>query len=361
LIRQFKLTHLVVVTLSVLAWTGCTPPVEVEKVEFRSPVAVRDVGTGDVEDRIVVTGSLRARETVSLRAETPGSLMTHVGQNGRRLTEGLKVSAGDMIAEITGEDVRLAAQTEATYQAYQTALRMFSQKEELYTQGLISELEYRPAVSSLAEAKLAWERSLLTENRSRLVTPIDGVILWLARDESGRPIADGQLVAAGFEVARIAPTDELIADIDLVGPDLSRIEAGQRARLRHHAWDNELFEGRVTHISPVLDPLTRTLRAEVTVNNKAGQLRPGMFIEVTVIAERREAVVVVPRAALTERGIKKIVFVVDGQRVAEREVTLGLGDDEIVEISSGLAEGERIVIRGHETLTDGARVRITGA
>jgi HlyD family secretion protein len=266
-----------------------------------------------------------------------------------------------MIAEITGEDVRLAAQTEATYQGYQTAQRQFDQKVELYEQGLISELEYRPAVSSLAESKLAWERSLHTELRSRLVTPIDGVILWLARDESGRPIADGQLVAAGFEVARIAPTQELIADIDLVGPDLSRIEVGQFTRLRHHAWDDALFEGRVTHISPSLDPLTRTLRAEVTVTNSANKLRPGMFIEVTVIAERREDVVVIPRVALTERGVKKIVFVVEGQKVAEREVVLGLGDDEIVEISSGLSVGERIVIRGHETLTDDARVRITGA
>ena len=80
-----------------------------------------------------------------------------------------------------------------------------------------------------------------------------------------------------------------------------------------------------------------------------------------MIAERRENVPVVPREAVTERGGRKVVFVLKGQRVERREVALGLGDDEIVEIKSGLEAGERIVVRGLETLTDGTRVRVSGA
>jgi RND family efflux transporter MFP subunit len=97
----------------------------------------------------------------------------------------------------------------------------------------------------------------------------------------------------------------------------------------------------------------------VSIDNVDGKLRPGMFVEVTMIAERRENVPVVPREALTERGGRKVVFVLDGQKVSKREVVLGLGDDEIVEIRQGLEEGERIVVRGLETLTDGARVRVS--
>jgi multidrug efflux pump subunit AcrA (membrane-fusion protein) len=86
-----------------------------------------------------------------------------------------------------------------------------------------------------------------------------------------------------------------------------------------------------------------------------------MFVEVTMIAERRENVPVVPREAVTERGGRKVVFVLEGQRVERREVALGLGDDGIVEIRSGLEAGESIVVRGLETLTDGTRVRVSGA
>ena len=69
----------------------------------------------------------------------------------------------------------------------------------------------------------------------------------------------------------------------------------------------------------------------------------------------------VRREAVATRGGKWVVFVLEGQRVARREVTLGLGDDEIVEIEDGVKAGERVVVKGLETLTDQTRVRVTGS
>ncbi len=83
-----------------------------------------------------------------------------------------------------------------------------------------------------------------------------------------------------------------------------------------------------------------------------------MFVEVTLVIEQRVGVAVVPREAVDERGGKRVVFVVNGQRVAQREVALGLGDDEIVEVAGGVEVGERVVVRGLETLTDNQRVRV---
>lgn len=345
----------------VAALVGCSPQPPAQEVEFRVPVFVRDVETGVVEDRIVSTGTLRSTETVSLRAETAGALEIARTPAGRRLTEGSRVEAGQTIAEITGEDVRLAARTAATRQRYEAARRDYESKRQLLDEGLISELEFRPAETALADAKVEWERSQLTETRSKLVTPISGVIQKLARDEQGLPLADGQLITQGYVVAQISPAGALIADVDLVGPDVSRVRENLEARVRHYAWEDRTFTGRVVRLAPSLDPVTRTLRAEVAVENAEGLLRPGMFVEVTMIAERHEGVPVVPREAVTERGGRKVVFVLKGQRVSRREVALGLGDDEVVEVRQGLEPGERIVVRGLETLTDGARVRVSGA
>ena len=343
-----------------LPFVGCGPASNNQEVEFRVPVFVRESGTGTVEDRIVATGTLRAPETVSLRADTAGTLV--VARNSSRpLAEGDRVEAGQTIAEITGEEVRLAAASEASRQRYEAALRDYESKKRLFETGLLSELEFRPVETALAEAKIEWERSRLTEARSKLVTPISGVILRLARDEQNQPLAQGQLVTSQTEIARIAPTDTLVADVDLVGQDVSRVVSGQATRVRHHAWKDRPFSGRVIRLAPTLDPTTRTLRAEVAVDNSEGLLRPGMFVEVTIIAERRENVCVVPREAVTERGGRKVVFVLRGQKVNRREVTLGLGDDEVVEVREGLEPGERIVVRGLETLTDGTRVRVSGA
>jgi RND family efflux transporter MFP subunit len=348
-------------TLLLLATTGCGSQGDDQQIEFRVPVFVRPVETGEVEDRITATGSLRAPETVELRADTAGALIVARDESGRRLSEGDRVAAGQTIAELTGEEVRLAARTESTYQRYESAQEDYDSKKKLFDEGLISELEFRPVELELADAKLEWERSLLTEMRSKLTTPISGMILRLARDEQGLPLADGQLITQGYVVAQIAPTANLVADVDLVGPDVSRVRAGLPSRIRHHAWEGQVFEGNVSRLAPTLDRLTRTLRVEVAVDNASGELRPGMFVEVTMIAEQRESVPVVPREAVTERGGKKVVFVLEGQRVNRRDVVLGLGDDEIVEIRQGLEPGERIVVRGLETLTDGTRVRVTGA
>jgi membrane fusion protein (multidrug efflux system) len=340
---------------------GCGGQSNDQQVEFRVPVFVQAVRTGTVEDRVIATGSLRSPEVITLRADTGGVFQIARNANGRRLSEGDRVEAGDSIGVITGEEVRLAAATEATRQRHDSAQRDYESKKRLYDEGLLSEEAFRMVETSLAEAKIEWDRSLLTEARSRLVTPISGVVLRLARDDEGTPVADGQLITQGYVVAQIAPTGNLIADVDLVGMDVARVRPGMPARVRHHAWEGDDFDGRVLRLAPTLDPLTRTLRAEVAIENAGGRLRPGMFVEVTLIAERREDVLVVPREAVAERGGRKVVFVLNGQKVSRREVGLGLGDDEIIEIRQGVEPGERVVIRGLETLTDGTSVRPSGA
>lgn len=348
------------VWLSFLA-LACAPAPDSQEVEFRVPVSVREVVTATVEDRVVTTGTLRALETVSMRADTAGTLNVARGANGRRLAEGDHVEIGQVLAEITGEEVRLAAASDARLQRFEAAQRDFESKQELFKGGLISEEALRPAETALAEARLEWERSLLTVNRSKLVTPISGVILNLCRDEQNRPMADGQLISQGTVLASIAPTSSLVADVDLVGQDLARVRERLEARVRHHAWSDKRFKGTVMRLAPSLDPTTRTLRAEVAVENPDGELRPGMFVEVTIIAERRIDVPVVPREAVTERGGRKVVFVLEGQKVERRDIALGLGDDDVVEIRQGLEPGERVVVRGIETLTDEQRVRVSGA
>lgn len=329
-------------------------------VEFRIPVEVEEVGKDSVEDRIVTTGTLRTRESVVLSVETPGFLVLGKDTTGQRLVEGSRVVAGQLIAQITGEDARLAARLEATRQHLEVAKRELDRREQLYEQQLVAEADVWQARSRYEDALHDYETSQRTFEKARIVTPIAGVVLALARDANGRPMADGQKVLQGFEVARIGPIDSLIADIDLVGPELARVRPGQDVRIGHYAFENTTLPGSILRLSPTMDALTHTFRAEVEVNNAEGLLRPGMFIEATIIADSREDVPVVPRESVTQRSGRSVVFVVDGQRAVLREVALGLGDDDQVEVREGIQPGERVVVRGLETLTDGTRVRVIG-
>lgn len=359
-IRQGVIRTLFVLVVCVYH-PGCGSEVSSDEVEFRVPVTVEEVGTGDVENRIVATGTLRASEVVSLQVEVAGILDIAKNESGRRLGEGDHVKAGQLVANVIGEDVRLAARTRATKQRYEVAKNEYDANKKLFEQGLIPKTTLQNYQSVLEDARLEYDRSLQSEKRSHLTTPIDGVILRLARDYQGQPFASGQIVTQGFEIAQVAPINNLIAEVDLVGPDVARATVGLLARVRHHAWENRLFSGTLIRLAPMIDPVTRALRAEVEVENTETLLRPGMFVEVSIIKEQRKGVPVVPREAVTDRGGKWIVFVLKGQQVSKREVVLGLGDDEIVEIREGLEPGERIVTRGIETLTDQARVRVTGS
>jgi RND family efflux transporter MFP subunit len=337
---------------------SCDTRTDTEAVEFRVPVTVRDVTVGTVEDLIVATGTLRALESAQVRVETTGFLTVARGAAGR-LAEGDRVRAGQVIAEVTGRDVALESRLAATRKRYESAQRVLEARRKLFAEGLVPEEEVREAETQVEEARLELDRSQLTEDRTQLTAPISGMILSLARDDSGLPVADGQRLERGFVIARIAPTATLIADVDLVGPDLARAEIGLEARLRHYAWEGERFRGRLVRLAPSIDPVTRTVKAEIEVDNADGRLRPGMFVEVTLVADRREGVPVVPREAVAERGGARVVFVLSGQRVTRREVVTGLGDDEVVEIRQGLEPQERVVVRGLETLSDGTRVRVS--
>jgi cobalt-zinc-cadmium efflux system membrane fusion protein len=351
-----------ILSIGLILLSGCGNNKSVDEVEFLMSVSVSEVRTADVEDRIITTGTLRASKLARLEVETGGVLEFLTNESGRPYQEGDRVKAGDVIARITGEDVRLAARTKANYQKFLTAKDEYEAAKKLYEEGFKSKSELLTMESGLEDARLEYERSLNSEQRNLLATPIDGVILRLARDRDNQnqPLAVGQFVNPGFEVARIAPTSVLIADVDLVGQDVAKVKEGLQTKILHYAWENEIFTGKVVHLNPVIDPVTRALRAEVEVDNSQGKLRPGMFVEVIIIKEQRKGVPCVPREAITDRGGKLVVFVLKAQRVAMKEVVLGLGDESIVEIREGLSVGERVVTRGLETLTDQTRVRVTG-
>ena len=358
-IDQWARRKVVAGLLTVAVLAACTPEGAQQQLEFRVPVAVEDVGVATLEDRVVTTGTLRAPEIVTLSVLDNGVLEVNNGKDGRRLAEGDTVKAGDEIARIVGEDVRIAARLAAAQRAYDAARTELEATRQIYARGLINKTTLDNMESKFETAKVDLERSRRTEDRNRMLTPIDGVILKLARDADGQLLANGQLVNVGQLVAQIAPLDKLIADVDLIGDDIAAVRVGLEARARYHAWGDKLFNGKLLRLAPTVDQRTRALRAEVEIDNTAQQLRPGMFVEVTLIGERRENVPVVPRAAVADRGGRRVVFVLEGQRVAMREITIGLGDDVNVEVRRGVVAGERVVVRGLETLTDQMVVRVT--
>ncbi|NQY36280.1 MAG: efflux RND transporter periplasmic adaptor subunit [Alteromonadaceae bacterium] len=337
---------------------SCQPQSGTNLVEFKVPVTVAEVGLATVEDLIITTGTVRAPELIKLTVMTSGLLQINE-REGRRLAEGDSIKSGELIATITGEDVRLASKMRLVAQDLEHAKQELEAIAKLFSKNLVSSSTNERAKTTYEKAKLEYEKSLHSENRNKITSPIDGIILKLARDK-GQLMANGQLVNPGQVIAEVASLDSVIADVNLVGKDIARVKPGLVARANYFAWKEQEFSGRVLRLSPTIDERTRSLRAQIEIENKNLLLKPGMFVEVSLVVERRENVLVVPRRSLTQRGGRRVVFVVNGQRVEQREIELGLSDDLNVEILKGLKVGEKVVVLGLETLSDRMSVRVTG-
>lgn len=352
--RAVRAGLLLAAAVAVCACRGVAPEAP---QEFRAPVAVSRLGTGSVEDVIEASGELRAEEEALLRAEVRGSLELS-RRAGRRLREGDDVQAGEVVAYLRGEDALLDARLPAFERRLDEVRARHAAKATLHEQGLISALEFRQSEAELAAAETDLRQARLTSAKTALRAPFGGTLALLARAADGTATADGQRVEPGFLVASVVRLGTLVGQLSVPSSKAIRVAPGQPARLRHHGYEQRVFAGRVARVAPVIDVATRTARVEVELANAERVLRPGMFVRAELVVERREGVLVLPRPALLERGGRPVAFVLDGSRVVQRELVLGVASGELIEVRAGLRAGEEVVVRGHETLADGSLVRV---
>jgi membrane fusion protein (multidrug efflux system) len=125
------------------------------------------------------------------------------------------------------------------------------------------------------------------------------------------------------------------------------------------------FEGKIRLINPVVNPQTGTIKVTVTLDNveaKPSRLRPGMFVSVFLITDKRKGATLIPKRGVVYKDDKSFVFVAQGEgqdRVAERRpIEVGFSEEENVEVIAGLETGDEIVVLGQSGLKDGAEIRI---
>jgi RND family efflux transporter MFP subunit len=122
----------------------------------------------------------------------------------------------------------------------------------------------------------------------------------------------------------------------------------------------ERFAAAVSEISPVLDPASRTLRIRLRFQGPIDpRIKAGMFATVSLVTNSRTNIPVIPRSAVINTYGSWIVFVVNQDTIAERrEISLGIENEELVEVAGGLEIGELVVTAGQNFLSDGDLVRV---
>ena len=169
----------------------------------------------------------------------------------------------------------------------------------------------------------------------------------------------GAAVEAGTRVLRLADRSTMWLEAQVFERDLAWIRQGAAVRARVESFPGRVFEGRVAFVHPHLDPETRTALVRAEVENGDHALRQGMYASVVIEGPETEPTPVVAREAVIDTGVRRVAFVSLGKgRFEPRDLELGLrGDDGRVQVLSGLAAGERVVVSGQFLLDAESRLR----
>jgi multidrug efflux pump subunit AcrA (membrane-fusion protein) len=173
------------------------------------------------------------------------------------------------------------------------------------------------------------------------------------------PVYPGDTLSTQTAVYVIGDISNLVVETYVPERFTNAVRSGLNAEVFLEALPGEGFPAVVDEISPVLDPASRTLRIRLRFSRNDRRIRAGMFAMVSLVTDTRQDVPVIPRSAVINTYGSWIVFTVNERNIVERrEISLGLENENFIEVLSGLNTGDRVVSAGQNFLSDGDLVRI---
>ena len=331
----------VLIAITAAAIAGCGG--EAPKQEAARPVLTERVGETNSGSGYVYAGEVRSRIEQPLAFRIGGKVIE------RYVDAGAVVKPGQILAKLDPVDAALSASAaEAQRQLADAEAKRY---RELKGRNFVSQAALDSRETSLkaaaAQADLARNQSAYTV----LKADQPGVV--------GQVLAEvGQVVTAGQAVFRVARPDTLEIAIGIPENRLAEMRTMPEAEITLWADESRRYKGKVREIAAMADPATRTYAARVAISDIDDKVIFGMSANVRIMAKGAERLSI-PQTALFQQNDKPAVWVVaDDGTIALRPVDVARYADNAVELSAGLARGERIVIAGVHKLSPGERIRI---
>jgi membrane fusion protein (multidrug efflux system) len=312
-------------------------------VAAAQPVIVTQATRVSFPVTIEALGTARAQEAVEIRAQITERV------TAIHFEEGQHVETGTVLVELDGTRARAnlaAAKATLVESEAQLTRAVLLREAQSLSQ---SEYDTRLARRDADRAALAVAESVFSDSKVR--APFEGRV-------GLRRVSVGSLVTPETIITTLDDTDPIKLDFDVPETALSTLAPGNAVTAHSAAWPDETFRGEVAAVDTRIDPVSRTVTARALIPNAEAKLRPGMFMTVTVLREEVQALVV-PEQAIVPEQSRQFVFVVDGEgRVEKRAVQTGRRRPSLVEVVSGLRDGERVVTEGTQRARSGAIVEV---
>jgi HlyD family secretion protein len=267
------------------------------------------------------------------------------------LDNGIFNSRKQLLAQgaIPGRDVDLAQTTASQAQAAYDIAKL--KYEALSKVGTTASLESAKGQLTSAEGKYLGSEAQLSYTNIR--TPISGVV-------TDRPLFAGETAAAGTPIVTVMDTSTMIAKLHIAQAQAQQLSVGSDASV-HVPGVDEPLEGKVSLISPALDPGSTTVEVWVRVANSSGTLKAGTTVHVALKGRTAQNALLIPTEAMqrsAEGAGKTVVVIAPDGMTAKRTVTIGIQTTESIQILSGLKPGDMVITTGGYGLDDGTKVKV---
>ena len=325
-------------------------------------LAQSDVGTIEARPLHVtlpIAGSLTPMVQATVKAKVAGELQDPLVQ------EGLPVSRGQVIARINSAEInaRIATQQGSLEEA-QARLNLAEKNNgansALLKQNYISQNAFDTSKSNveLAQANVKSARANAEIARIALAdsvvhAPIGGII-------ARRHAQAGEKVSPDMPIYTIVNLDQLNLEAQVPASEIARIKIDQSVSFQVDGFTGRTFTGKVARINPTTEAGSRAIVVYISVANKNGELKGGMFAKGTIVTQQSEHAPLVPLAALRLQKGQQVVYAIENNKVVARPVQLGLRneDEGLVQVNSGINAGARIIVAPLPDVKPGASVKL---
>jgi RND family efflux transporter MFP subunit len=358
-----------------------------------APAAVARVERHSIGNTLTIAGEFKAFQDVDVHAKVAGyirKIYVDVGDHVKQGQTLAELEVPELAAQLSGADAAVRAAQEqirraqgglqrvqsshaAAHSAYARLKQAADSRAGLVAQqeiddsqakDLESEAQVQGAEAELSGAKQQLEMAEANRkqyealsNYTHIMAPFAGVVTHRFADT-------GALVAAGtssstqaIPVVRLAQISVLRLVLPIPESVAAQVRLGEAVKVRVQALDRD-FQGKVSRFADSLDPQTRTMETEIDVDNRDGRLMPGMYTETRLSLREKENALTIPLQGVTRNGEDATVLAVDAHNVVEeRHVRLGLEDAERVEVVSGLADGDRVIIGNRSGFRNGQKIQ----
>jgi RND family efflux transporter MFP subunit len=308
-------------------------------------VSVAKVGRQTVAQDLSLVGTIAANREVLVASETQGRV------KGVGVKIGDRIGTGSIIVRVDDELKQAAvANAQVNYDKAKADLDRYKMLQT-ESQGGVADIQVQTMYQTMkgAEAALTVARRQLRD--TRITAPISGVV-------TARPVEVGSSLAPGSPVATIVDISVLKVKVNVPEEDVFKLHNGDRVLVTTDVYPGVDFNGSVSMIGAKADE-AHTYPVEITVSNSsANPLRAGMFGRVQFISIPHKSALMVPREAVVGSIKKAQVYVVNSGIARLRDVVLGGEEGTLVEVISGLIEGDQVVVSGQNSLRDSVQVTV---